>query len=280
MAAGAHHWRRSVLRIAGAAAILALAAAALLWMGMHFEESFLYFPSRRLAAAPKDYGLDAEDLRPKAEDGIELFGWWIRGEGKRAVLFFHGNAGNAADRLDRAKILHDRFGLDVFLVDYRGYGRSAGSPSEEGLVRDARAVYETAKSRGFPPERIVAFGESLGSAVAVGLAAERPCEGLILETPFLSIREMARRHYPFVPGFLIRTRFDNGARIPAIAAPKLFLVAERDTIVPPEQGRRLFELAPPPKTLYLIPNAGHNDTYVTGGEPYWQAVGSFLASLP
>jgi fermentation-respiration switch protein FrsA (DUF1100 family) len=271
MAAGAHRWRRAVF--------FAVAAAVLLWIGMHFEETFLYFPSRALGASPKDdpYRLEAEDVQPKTEDGVELFGWWIRGEGKRAVLFFHGNAGNAADRLDRAKILHDRFGLDVFLVDYRGYGRSAGSPTETGLRRDARAIYEAAASRGFSPERILVFGESLGSAVAVGLAAERPCGGVILETPFLSIREMARRHYPFVPGFLIRTRFDSGAGIRAITAPKLFLIAERDTIVPPEQGLRLFDLAPPPKTLYVIPGAGHNDTYVTGGEPYWQAVGRFLA---
>jgi pimeloyl-ACP methyl ester carboxylesterase len=274
MAAGAARFRR--------AAGLAVAAAVLLWLGMRFEETLLYFPTRALAAAPEDhpYRLAAEDVRPRTEDGVELFGWWIRGEGKRAVLFFHGNAGNAADRLDRAKILHDRFGLDVFLVDYRGYGRSSGSPSEAGLERDARAIYEAATSRGFPPEGIVVFGESLGSAVAVGLAAERPCGGVILETPFLSIRAMARRHYPFVPGFLIRTRFDNGARIAAVRAPKLFLVAERDEIVPSAQGRRLFELAPPPKRLYEIPGAGHNDTYATGGEPYWEAIRSFLAALP
>jgi fermentation-respiration switch protein FrsA (DUF1100 family) len=271
MAAGTGRFRR--------AAFVAVAAAALLWIGMHFEESLLYFPTRALAASPGDYGLEAEDIRPEAEDGVRLFGWWIRGEGRRAVLFFHGNAGNAADRLDRAKILHDRFGLDVFLVDYRGYGSSSGSPSEAGLARDARAVYGAATSRGFSPEKIVAFGESLGSAVAVGLAAERPCGGVILETPFLSIRALARRHYPFVPGALIRTRFDNGARIGAVAAPKLFLVAGRDEIVPPEQGLRLFELAPPPKTLYVIPEAGHNDTYFAGGEAYWKAVGGFLGSL-
>src|SRR5512134_1778780 len=166
---------------------LAVASAALLLIGMNLEESLLYFPTRELAASPRDYGLEAEDLRPTAEDGVVLYGWWIHGEGRRAVLFFHGNAGNAADRLDRAKILHDRFGLDVFLVDYRGYGRSGGSPSEAGLARDARAIYEAARARGFPPERIVPFGESLGSAVAVGLAAERSCGGVLLETPFLSV---------------------------------------------------------------------------------------------
>jgi fermentation-respiration switch protein FrsA (DUF1100 family) len=262
-----------------AAAWVLVAAGALVWIGMNFEESLLYFPTRSFASTPRDYGLAAEDVEPETEDGVKLFGWWIKGDGRRAVLFFHGNAGNAGDRLDRAKILCDRFGLDVFLVDYRGYGRSGGSPSEAGLVRDARAIYEAARTRGFPPERIVPFGESLGSAVAVGLAAERPCGGLVLETPFLSIRAMARRHYPFVPGAFIRTRFDSAGRIPAIGVPKLFLVAEQDEIVPPEQGRRLFELAPPPKTLYVIPGAHHNDTYLAGGEPYWEAVGRFFASL-
>ena len=168
---------------------------------------------------------------------MTLFGWWIRGEGRRAVLFFHGNAGNAADRLERAKILHDRFGLDVFLVDYRGYGRSDGSPSEAGLERDARAIYEAARARGFPPERIVPFGESLGSAVAVGLAAERPCgSASCSRRRFSRSARWRAAHYPFVPGFLIRTRFDNARAIRAIAAPKLFLVAEHDEVVPPEQG--------------------------------------------
>ncbi len=260
--------------------LAALAGAAVVAIVMLFEESFLYFPSRELASSPRDHGLEGEDVHPVAEDGVKLFGWWIRGKGRRAVLFFHGNAGNAADRLDRAGILNRRFGLDIALVDYRGYGKSGGSPSEEGLARDARAVYEIARQRGYPPERILVFGESLGSAVAVGLAAERPCGGVILETPFLSIRAMARRHYPMVPGALIRTRFDNGGRIASVAAPKLFLVAERDDVVPAEQGLELFEIAPPPKTLYVIPGARHNDTYFVGGEPYWKVVETFLASLP
>src|SRR5262245_31716291 len=277
MAAGS---RRGPLRRGARLAVAAAARAGIVVIGMGIEESILYFPTRELAASPRDYGLEAEDLRPVSEDGVSLFGWWIRGAGRRAVLFFHGNAGNAGDRLERAKILNDRFGLDVVLVDYRGYGKSGGSPSERGLVRDARAIYAAASERGFSPERIIVFGESLGSAVAIGLAAERPCGAAILETPFLSIRAMARRHYPFVPPFLIRTRFDSDVKIAAVVAPKLFLVAERDEIVPPEQGLRLYELAPPPKKLLVIPRSGHNDTYATGGEPYWKAVGDFLNALP
>jgi hypothetical protein len=239
-------------------------------------DHFLYFPTRDFGATPEAYGLTAEEVSVRSEDGTALHGWWIRGKGERGLLFFHGNAGNIGDRLDRAAIVSRRFGLDVFLVDYRGYGRSEGAPSEEGLYQDARATHRAAVDRGFG-ERIVLFGESLGSAVAIQLALDRPCAAVILETPFLSIRAMAREHYPFVPAFLIGSRFDNEGKVPAIAIPKLFLVAERDQIAPPAHGRRLFAIAPEPKTLYVIPGAGHNDTYLTGGDAYWQTWERFLA---
>ena len=263
-------------RALGAAALL----AGLLVIGWSLEKHFLYFPARALSSTPAAHGLAAEDLDLRAEDGVRLRGWRLRGGGRRALLYFHGNAGNVGDRLDRARILVERLGLDVFLVDYRGYGLSEGEPSENGLYRDARAVRLAAAERGFPPEEVVLFGESLGSAVAIDLAAEAACAGVVLETPFLSIAEMARVHYPFVPGFLIRSRYDNAAKISRVAAPKLFLVAERDEVAPPEQGRKLFELAPPPKTLYVIAGAGHNDTYAVGGEEYWRKWEEFLSSMP
>jgi len=261
------------------AGLLALSGIGLLAVLLRMEDRFLYFPSAELAATPAAYGLRAEELRIEAEDGARLHGWWIRGPGTRAILFFHGNAGNIADRLERAKILNERLGLDVFLVDYRGYGRSSGAPSEQGLYRDAKAVYETARERGFLPAQILVFGESLGSAVAVQLALDRPCAAVILETPFLSVPAMAKEHYPFVPAFLIKSRFDSASKIGGVAPPKLFLVAERDEIAPPSQGRELFALAREPKTLYVIRGAGHNDTYSTGGEEYWRAWERFLASL-
>ena len=242
------------------------------------EGRFLYFPTRKLAAKPESFGLRADELSLLAEDGVRLHGWWIKGVGGRALLFFHGNAGNVADRLERARILNERLGLDVFLVDYRGYGQSEGAPFEDGLYRDARAVYNEALSR-FHANQILLFGESLGSAVAIQLATEQHSAGVVLETPFLSIPAMARRHYPFVPPFLIRSRYDNEGKIASVAAPKLFLVAENDEVAPPEQGRRLFELAAAPKTLFVIPGAGHNDTYVTGGEAYWKAWVQFLGGL-
>ena len=272
--------RRPFLTVGFLAATTLCGIAVLLLASLVLMEGrFLYFPVRSLAATPESFGLRADELFVQTEDGVRLHGWWIKGVGGRALLFFHGNAGNIGDRLERAQILNERLGLDVFLVDYRGYGRSEGEPSEEGLYRDARAIHARALER-FRPNQIVLFGESLGSAVAIQLALDRPSAGVILETPFLSVAAMAREHYPFVPTFLIRSRFDNERKIASVTQSKLFLVAERDEIVPPAQGRRLYELAPEPKSLFEIPGAGHNDTYVTGGEPYWKAWGKFLGNLP
>jgi pimeloyl-ACP methyl ester carboxylesterase len=262
---------------AGAVLLLAVLAFGIFVLR---QDRLLYHPTRRLAATPEALGLRADPLAVTTEDGERLDGWWIRGAGRRALLYFHGNAGNIGDRLERAKILNQRFGLDVFLVDYRGYGRSSGSPSEEGLYRDARAVYRTAISGGLHPEQIVLFGESLGAAVAIDLARTWPCAGVVLETPFLSIPELARLHYPFVPASVVRSRFDNAAKIADVAAPKLFFVAEHDEVAPALHGRRLWERARGVRELFVIPGAHHNDTYVVGGEPYWKAWETFLAALP
>jgi fermentation-respiration switch protein FrsA (DUF1100 family) len=254
---------------------------ALVWVGVIvllsvMERRFLYFPIRHLDAEPADYGLRSEALDLTTSDGVRLHGWWIRGKGDRVLLLFHGNGGNVSHRLERAKLFVDELGVDLFLVDYRGYGLSKGTPSERGLYRDGLAIYDAARERGFPSERIVLHGESLGCAVALEVALARPAGGVALETPFLSVPALARKHYPFVPAFVIRSRFDAASKIDRVTVPKLFLVAERDEIVPAEQGRALFELARPPKELFVIPGAGHNDTYVVGGRPYLDAWRRFL----
>ncbi len=259
--------------------LLLLAGVLLLAILVLRQDRLLYFPTANFAATPEAFGLRSEELSILAEDGVRLHGWWIRGDGRRALLFFHGNAGNIGDRLDRARILNARFGLDIFLVDYRGFGRSEGSASEDGLYLDARAVYREAAAKGFAPGQILVFGESLGSAVAIQLALDRPCAAIVLETPFLSVPAMARAYYPFVPAFLIRSRFDNASKIAAVGIPKLFLIAERDEIIPAEHGPKLWGLAREPKTLYRIPGAHHNDTYTAGGENYWNAWERFLASV-
>lgn len=254
---------------------------ALVWVGVivlltFMERRFLYFPIRTLAAQPTDYGLRAEELRLTTSDGVRLHGWWIRAKGEGVVLLFHGNGGNISHRLERAKLFVDALGTDLFLVDYRGYGLSEGTPSESGLYRDGLAIYDAARERGFPPDRIVLHGESLGCAVAVEVALTRPAGALALETPFLSVPALARKHYPFVPTMFVRSRFDAASKVGRVTVPKLFLVAERDEIAPPEQGRALYDRAAPPKELFVIPGAGHNDTYVVGGARYLEAWRRFL----
>jgi fermentation-respiration switch protein FrsA (DUF1100 family) len=262
--------------VAGAALLVFVLVVATLVLR---QDRLMFYPTRRLAAAPESFGLDATELSVITEDRVRLHGWWIRGAGRRVLLYFHGNAGNAADRLERTRALHDRLGLDVFLVDWRGYGRSEGTPSEEGLQRDGRAVYRTAIESGFHPEQIVLFGESLGTAVAIDLAAKWACAGVVLETPFLSARALARVHYPWVPLFLVRDRWNNEARVADIPVPKLFIVAEKDEVAPAAHGRRLFETARGVRELLVVPGAHHNDVWVVGGDAYWGAWEKFLSAL-
>jgi pimeloyl-ACP methyl ester carboxylesterase len=247
-----------------------------------FEESLIYFPTRRHDFAPGDFGLTSEEVALTTEDGVRLHAWFLPARDSRlTVLFASGNAGNISHRLDRARLLHTRLRTDVLLFDYRGYGRSDGSPDEEGTYRDARAAWlHLTEARGIPPERLVLFGESLGAAVAVDLAVSHACRALILESPFTSVRDMAAAVLPLLPvGPLLRTRYDSLAKIPRLRAPLLVLHGERDEVVPFVQGRRLFAAAPEPKRFFPIPGAGHNDTYVAGGEAYWRALADFLDVL-
>jgi fermentation-respiration switch protein FrsA (DUF1100 family) len=260
-----------------AAGILAALFAGLVLLLVASENRLIYFPQAALDSKPSDWGLSSEDFPVRTADGVALAGWWIRGRGETVLVYFHGNAGNASHRLERARDLVQVLGLDVVLMDYRGYGESGGRPSEEGLYADGEAIVAAVAARGVGAERIVLFGESLGGAVALETARRRPCRALVLEAPFLSIPEMARAVYPFVPGFLVRTRFDNAARIAQLELPKLVVQAERDDVVPPRQTRRLFDLAAPPKSYYVIPGARHNDTAAVGGRAYLEVWRGFLA---
>ncbi len=264
---------RVPLRLGLAGAGVWILAVALM---IALESSFLYFPSRVLEAEPDAYGLAAEEVRLRAPDGVRLHGWWLRGRGERALVWFHGNAGNISHRLDNAKRLVDRLGLDILLVDYRGYGLSEGRPSEAGLYRDGLAMYDEAARRGFPPACIVLFGRSLGAAVAVEVALARRAGAVILETPFRSVPALARELYPFVPSVLIRSRFDVEGKVARVDAPVLVVHGDRDEIVPLAHAERIYALVRAPKRLYVIPGAGHNDTYVVGGEAYFRVWAEFL----
>jgi uncharacterized protein len=223
--------------------------------------SLLYFPSRRLAATPAAASLDYDDVALETADGERLHGWWVPSQAPAAghLLLCHGNGGNVGDRVIQIALL-GAAGLDVLAFDYRGYGRSSGRASEEGTYRDARAARAALLERpGVDPERVFYLGESLGAAVAIELAREHAPAGLILQSPFTSIRDMARLHYPFIPRALVPDAYPSLRRIASLDVPLLVLHGDRDEIVPSLHGEALCEAARSPKRLEILAGVGHND---------------------
>ncbi|HEX2411414.1 MAG TPA: alpha/beta hydrolase [Solirubrobacteraceae bacterium] len=226
--------------------------------------SLLYLPSREILQTP---ALAFSELDIDTEDGERLHGWWIPASAptRGHVLLLHGNAGNIGDRVPHVLLLAAA-GFDVLAFDYRGYGRSTGRPTEPGTCRDARAALAALLARDdVDPGRVLYLGESLGGAVALELAIRRPPAGLVLQSTFTSIRDMARLHYPFIPRALVPDAYPSLRLIRRHDAPLLVLHGARDTIVPLMHGEELFEAAPGPKQLEVFPDAGHNDMI----SPHW-----------
>ena len=226
---------------------------------------------------PADVGLGYTDLTIETEDAERLHGWWIeaRSRTRGHVLVCHGNAGNVCDRLLHADLLATA-GFDVLLFDYRGYGRSSGRPSEDGTYRDARAALAALHDQaGTDDPSVFYLGESLGAAVALALARERAPSGLILQSAFTSVRDMARVHYPFIPGALVPDAYPSLRLIAGLEAPLLVLHGDRDEVVPLEQGRALFEAAPQPKRMRVFPGLGHNDLVPGAASEYALEISSW-----
>jgi uncharacterized protein len=245
------------------------------------ERLFVYYPSRQIREDPGTIGLSYQDISLITEDGVRLHGWFIPCEGaRRTVLIFHGNAGNIGDRLFYVEIFH-QLDAHVFMVDYRGYGKSEGKPFEEGLYRDARTAYRWwAKERQPAGERLILFGESLGGAVAVNLAARVAPAGLILQSTFTSAKDMAKTSFLLRLLFpLANVRFDSANDIARIACPKLIIHGKRDDMVPYRFGESLYKQMTPPKTFYAVPEAGHNDLLWIAGEEYGRQLKTFLSGI-
>jgi fermentation-respiration switch protein FrsA (DUF1100 family) len=241
-----------------------------------FQRALMYFPDAS-HTLPAQAGLpQAEEVTLHSDDGETLFAWHIapRGE-KPVVIYFQGNAGTSNLRAERFKWL-TADGTGLLALSYRGYGGSTGAPSEDGFIRDARAAYDFASAR-YAAKRIVLFGESLGTAVAIALADEREVGGLILDAPFTSVTDISAAAYPFAPvRWLIKDPFHSDQRIAHVSAPLLVLHGERDGIVPISFGERLFALAREPKRMVRFPQGGHVNLDDYGAA---KVVKEFLAEL-
>jgi fermentation-respiration switch protein FrsA (DUF1100 family) len=239
------------------------------------ERRFIFHPDPTIHQTPADVGLVFEDLYFMTRDGVRLNGWYIpHSEAALTLLWCHGNAGNISHRVENIRLLHDQVKINIFIFDYRGYGRSQGSLSEAGTYLDGIAAAEFLRERyRVEPSRLVIFGRSLGAAVAAELATRVEGLALILESPFVSVPEMARAIFPLLPlGPFLSTQYNTLEKVRRVKSPVLILHGERDEIVPLEQGRKVFAAAAEPKRFYAIRGAGHNDTYVAGGEPYYGAL--------
>jgi fermentation-respiration switch protein FrsA (DUF1100 family) len=255
----------------------------LLLIGCVLEETLIFYPAAVIEETPGDRGLPFDDVYFTTTDGVRLNGWFVPyPEARTTLLWFHGNAGNIGHRVENIWLLHDLVGINIFIFDYRGYGRSGGKVSEEGTYKDGEAALGYLHSRkDVDPGGVVFFGRSLGAAVAAELATRGRCQGMILETPFASIRDMARAVFPLLPiGGLLRTRYDTVDKVKRSKCPLLVLHGDQDDIVPFSQGRKVFEAAPEPKEFYVISGARHNDTYIVGGRSYFAALKRFVESLP
>ncbi len=273
----ARRWPRTVLRIARAAVVAYLVVILLMVI---FENSLVYFPDRHPIGDWRPAGLEFEDAEFQADDGTRLHGWYIPHENPRAVvLFAHGNAGNLTHRADMLRRLEREVGVSVMIFDYRGYGKSEGSPSEAGILSDARAARAwLARRAGVAPTDIVLLGRSVGGGVMVDLAAKDGARALILESTFTSMPDVAQHHYPWLPvRLLMRNRYDSAAKIADYHGPLLQSHGTSDGIVPYQLGRDLFDRANQPKQFFDIPDGGHNNPQPAD---YYQTLGRFINELP
>jgi fermentation-respiration switch protein FrsA (DUF1100 family) len=238
---------------------------------------FMYFPDPA-RVPPAVAGLrGVEEIELRAADGVALIAWYAAAEqGAPTILYFHGNGANAANRADKIERIR-RSGFGVFYLNNRGYGGSGGRPTEAANIADALVAYDHLIARGVPAEKIVAYGESLGSGQAVRLAAERQVVAIVLEAPLTSTVDVGRRIYFWLPlRWLVTDRYDNERNIRAVRAPVLILHGKRDQVIPVAMGRRIYQAANEPKGIELFAEGGHNDLFDHGA---WEKARDFIAAL-
>jgi len=259
--------RGRIVRVLTWLVLVPLAAyLALLVLMFVYQRQLQYFPDRSRPQLGELARLGVREVTLHTADGLTLLSWYLAPrDGGPVVLYCHGNGGHIAYRADRIAPFA-KAGYGMLLLEYRGYGGNPGSPSEAGFFADAAAAVDFLAAESIPPDRIVLYGESLGTGVAVEVAAGRKVAALVLESPFTSLAAVAQYHYPFIPAYwLTLDRFDSLSRIAHVRAPILVLQGGRDRIVPPHFGQALFAAGPEPKELWTAPDAGHENLARFGG---------------
>ncbi len=250
-----------------------VASATGLWAA---QRRLIYFPDGR-APSLQVMGAGWEEVSFETTDGLRLRAWYAPPQPRHAVVIvFSGNAGNRADRAPIGTGL-TATGLGVLLTDYRGYGGNPGHPTEDGLARDAQAAAAYVRER-TPGSPLVYLGESLGAAVAIQMAGADPPAAVVLRSPFTSLADIGRVHYPWLPvGFLLKDRYRSDERIGSVRVPTLVIAGDADSIVPISQSRKIFAAAPGPKQLVVIAGADHNDPSLVAGPEVIDHVTGFIA---
>ena len=242
--------------------------------------SLLFFPEKDFSAQPREAGLREQEVSIPVREGVILHGWFFQAEAPKAtLLFFHGNAGNISGRLFKAKAWLE-YGISVFLVDYRGYGKSSGGIRRaQDLIEDAQAALGWLEGeQKTPSDQVILYGESIGSYPAIELARQKRFAGLVLEAPFSTLFDLARTHYPWAPAFLLKDfPMNNEEAIAGVQAPVFILHGDQDEICPIGMGERLYERAPSPKEFFGVSGGGHNDLPEAAGTGYVKSPYEFLA---
>ena len=266
-------------RTVAAIVIVTLVASGLMAALWSQQRRLIYFPTSVPLPPASAVLPNGSDVVIRTDDGLDLNAWYFPVDGGGpAVLMCHGNGGDRSMRVPLAAALN-RLGMSVLLLDYRGFGGNPGRPTEEGLAADARAAQAWLAARP-GSDRMVYFGESLGAAVVLELALQRPPEALVLRSPFTSLPDVAAVHYPWLPvRWLLMDRYPSLERIAAVRAPVLVVAGDRDDIVPEPMSRRLFDAADEPKRYVVVPGAGHNDLELLAGSEMLDEIGRFLSEL-
>jgi len=244
----------------------------------YIETRTLFYPAKEIQAFPDRAGLEYQDVFFKTTDNIKINGWFVPCEDAQyTILFCHGNAGNISHRIEKLKFFND-LGCSVLIIDYRGYGKSQGAPSEAGFYKDAEAAYGYLLSRDIPADRIIGYGESIGGAVIVDLVSKGKMRALILDSTLSSVKDMIRCSYPFVPYWIFSSRFDSESKIRSVKIPKLIIHSINDEIVPFQLGKRLYEASPEPKEFLQV-YGGHNSNFYESEDLLRNKIGDFIKIL-